>query len=54
MCCDPIPACPEDKATTCPECDGDVDEEGWTVEECCTYSPEVCKVCHWSPCDQSC
>ena len=39
----------------CPECEGDVDEDGVTCElnDCC-YSPLVCETCGYRPCDGSC
>lgn len=52
MCCDPIEL--GEPVGSCPECGGDVDEEGYTAEYSCGYSPEVCKLCHWAPCDLSC
>lgn len=55
-CCDPSGPYPEDTVGKCsnPDCGGDVDKDGESTEECCNYSPKVCKVCGWSPCDQSC
>lgn len=38
----------------CEECGGAVDSQGVSLEESCAYSPEVCRTCHWSPCDGSC
>ena len=53
MCCDSW-----DPGTSpvgeCPECGGDVDEEGQTTLPCCFYSPKVCDTCGWQPCDGSC
>lgn len=43
-----------DSAASCPECGGAVDEDGYTMESCCNYSPVVCDICGHSPCDQSC
>jgi len=39
----------------CPECGGDVDANGTTVEmDDCSYSPETCHVCGYRHCDLSC
>lgn len=38
----------------CSECGQDVDADGDSIENNCTYSPEVCEKCHWKPCDLSC
>lgn len=54
MCCEPIGPSPQDTVGHCPDCEGEIDREGYSTEECCGYSPEVCKTCGWSPCDQSC
>lgn len=53
MCCDWEPS---DTITVgeCPECGGDVDEDGGTTLPYCSYSPEVCATCGWRPCDGSC
>lgn len=53
MCCDSYDANPDDTIGQCPECEGDVDVDGYTTEEGCKYSP-ACKTCGYSPCDQSC
>lgn len=53
MCCDGSPAHLEDAVGECPTCGARVDEEGYSVEECCNYSPS-CKVCGDAPCDGSC
>lgn len=53
MCCDGSAGRPEDKVGQCPECEGDVDIDGNSVEACCFYSPR-CGTCGWSPCDSSC
>ncbi len=44
----------EEVAGECEECGCDVDLLGYSVEHQCHWSPEVCKTCHDSPCDQSC
>lgn len=54
MCCEPIEARPEDTVDKCPDCEGDIDKDGDSTEQGCAYSPEVCKTCHWKPCDWSC
>ncbi len=36
----------------CEECGGET-MDGESIE-ICFYSPEECKKCGWSPCDQSC
>jgi predicted RNA-binding Zn-ribbon protein involved in translation (DUF1610 family) len=53
-CCDGWELKPEsgDVVTECPDC-------GTTLingepDNGCNYSPEECKTCGWSPCDQSC
>ncbi len=44
----------------CPECDGQIDEDGDTIEGshcqgCVSYSSnEPCSTCGYMPCDQSC
>ena len=37
----------------CPECGGEITEEGYAVYGC-NYSPVVCDTCGSAPCDQSC
>lgn len=54
MCCDGWEAEPEKKAGVCPECDGDIDADGDSVEAGCSYSPPACHTCGWRPCDGSC
>jgi len=44
---------PEDAKGNCPDCGAIVDADGVAVAGC-GYSPEMCKTCHWSPCDWSC
>ncbi len=53
MCCSPIEARPEETVGQCPECGSDIDKDGESTEEGCTYSPS-CKTCGDSPCDWSC
>lgn len=54
MCCSPIPAAPTETVGKCPACGCDIDEYGDSTEEGCSYSPEVCGLCHDCPCDGSC
>lgn len=54
MCADGSQSCPEDTVGYCPECDGEVDAEGYTTEECCNYAQWACPVCGNAPCDGSC
>lgn len=54
MCCDPIEARPNDTEGKCYDCGGNVDEDGYSTEQGCIYSPIECKTCGWCPCDQSC
>lgn len=55
MCCSDIwdyrkrPDEPDDE---CPEC-GEPLYDGEPGSSC-TYSPEVCRTCHYAPCDGSC
>jgi hypothetical protein len=37
----------------CPECDGEVDENGEALVGC-NYSPVSCETCGARPCDESC
>lgn len=53
-CCDPIDARPEDTVGECPDCGGDVDIDGDTTEEACSYSPIDCDLCGSASCDESC
>lgn len=54
MCCDEYASFPEDTVGKCPECDGNVDKEGFSTESGCNYSPPACDTCKWCPCDGSC
>lgn len=54
MCCEPMGPWPLETVGECPECDGNVDKDGDSTEENCFYSPTVCTLCGWKPCDQSC
>lgn len=54
MCCEPIEARPEDTAGKCPACENDVDKDGISTEEGCSYSPVECETCEHKPCDWSC
>ena len=39
----------------CPGCGSDIDEDGKSVEmDNCSYSPVICTLCGWRPCDDSC
>ena len=38
----------------CPECEGDINKDGETVNAGCFYSPVECKTCGFQPCDLSC
>ena len=53
MCCDGSSANLEEAVGECPECGARVDVYGYSVEECCNYSP-ACKTCGDAPCDGSC
>jgi hypothetical protein len=57
-CCDDQRTCgghDELHVGQCPDCGGDVDEDGDTVErDYCSYSPVECETCGWRPCDGSC
>ena len=53
-CCDGWQAEPEKKVGVCAECEGDIGEDGESVEEGCGWSPVVCDTCKWTPCDGSC
>jgi hypothetical protein len=52
MCCDNRTDNPK-KAGVCPDCDGDVDADGDSLD-ICNYSPVVCETCGNAPCDGSC
>ena len=52
-CCSPIEARPKETVGQCPKCGSDVDEDGESTEEGCTYSPR-CPECGDCPCDLSC
>ena len=54
MCCDKIDATPEFTVGACPKCGYEVDSDGASTEKECCYSPEICNLCHYSPCDDSC
>lgn len=53
-CCDPWEA--EDKEVTgqCKQCGNDVNKDGETVHDRCSYSPIECDTCGDQPCDWSC
>ena len=38
----------------CPECEGDINKDGETVDAGCVYSPVECETCGFQPCDLSC
>jgi hypothetical protein len=38
----------------CDDCGCFVDSAGFSVEQCCIYSPRVCEKCDDQPCDKSC
>lgn len=38
----------------CQECEGDINKDGLTVYDGCSYSPVDCKTCGFQPCDLSC
>lgn len=54
MCCDPIIVEDKEVTGTCPECDNDINKEGQTVYDGCSYSPVQCETCGDQPCDWSC
>ena len=42
-------------SSQCAECGYDVDKDGDCIEmDDCYYSPLMCEVCGYQPCDQSC
>lgn len=43
----------EDYMFTCPECECEVDEDGYGFA-CCGYAPVQCDTCGYATCDQSC
>jgi len=43
----------EEVVGECPECGGPVDE-GDDSTEICEWSPGVCGICGFAPCDESC
>ncbi len=54
MCCEPIPARPEDTVGNCEDCGSPIDKRGETTDKGCVYSPTICKTCGDCPCDWSC
>lgn len=52
MCCDPINA-DSPVVGVCPDCGGDVDADGDSVDVC-AWSPVICETCGCAPCDESC
>lgn len=58
MCCDNQTTQKEHDAwhvAQCPECGADVDSDGDCVEmNDCSYSPQLCALCGYRPCDLSC
>lgn len=44
----------EPEKKRCPECDGELDEDGYTKYGDCSYGPEKCSLCDNCYCDQSC
>lgn len=51
MCCDSWHNGPH--ADECPDCGGDVDQDGDAVAGC-NFSPTSCETCGAAPCDDSC
>ena len=58
MCCEPKHSQKDydlDRVGECPECGAAVDKDGDCVEtDDCQYSPTICDLCGYSPCDGSC
>ena len=56
MCCDGSESHYDDAVGECPECGGKVDKDGYSVEECCNYTPEsdTCEKCGYAPCTGYC
>ena len=54
MCCDPTIVDDKKILGICPSCDGDVNADGQSIEDGCSYSPMVCDKCEYQPCDWSC
>jgi hypothetical protein len=53
-CCDREVAHDREVTGVCPVCEGDIDQDGQTVEDGCGYSPVECEACGFQPCDESC
>ena len=54
MCADGSERRYEEAVAECPECGGKIDEDGYSVEECCNHAQTVCPPCGNAPCDGSC
>lgn len=53
MCCDGFDNGPIVKDKECPDCGGEVNEDGEAAYGC-NYSPVACETCGARPCDGSC
>ena len=53
-CCSIIESDDKEVVGTCGHCEGDVNKDGQTVYDGCSYSPVYCEVCGDRPCDYSC
>ena len=60
LCCDPMFDYTEKELAellvgACPDCGSDIDKDGDSIEnDNCSYSPVICELCGWRPCDGSC
>jgi hypothetical protein len=52
MCCSNTGYTKDEINGECQDC-GEPTVDG-SAFDCCDYSPEMCKTCGWSPCDESC
>ena len=53
-CCEPWIVDDKEAVGVCPQCEGDINKDGITVDAGCVYSPVECETCGFQPCDLSC
>lgn len=53
-CCDPCVADDKQVIGVCDQCESEINQDGQSIEDSCSYSPLECEKCGYQPCDWSC
>lgn len=53
-CCDPGIIDDKEIAGVCADCEADINQDGYCIEDFCSYSPVDCETCGYQPCQQYC